>query len=608
MQTADRLINLERTGDIYEQLPSYPQPPLVPLPSWDEMNDLQEMGIKNSAISRAFVKPMMLLTGFKGFYNNLPNNLEEYLRKTNMRGAGLFALINSATLALKDDPRPLTPVQRAATLITAVYSFYEDLISGQLEPDKFKDHVLEMGQYPNFFGTSLIIEKGKARLFKTKKTDQITVIYRGNFFLLNVGTPGKSTSFTELVETLNKIVEDVNKFGEKPVENSPGLLSGVAHPVQIRMFSNLVKNPQNRLAFEAIRHSFFTLCLDLDDQPADYAEAARLTQSQNHFNRWYHSSLQIVVFGNSKATTFCNFNAYLDGNPMMRGSAEIQRRASQFEIPASESRPAALLTFKKLNWQIPPMALQKAKQIASTVIDDQQATFEINGAGKQFFDDLGLLAVPAFMVVLDMAAWQLFGKHLNIIQYLSMSKYRCMNLTNANATTPEVKQFVEYVMNNNEVDANRARELMEAAIESQRRAYRAARKFFPPSKIISLFVSTRKGLKKVWVNLLLGLSMLFLKLLGQYKPMSMDVPASHPDIFEEIPVVGRPGIKLPYARYFGLHYQLWKDKTVITFMPGVSLPFTNQQLFEAINQNFNKVKEILAKSQSSKVSTTPYQS
>ena len=102
MQTADRLINLERTGDIYEQLPSYPQPPLVPLPSWDEMNDLQEMGIKNSAISRAFVKPMMLLTGFKGFYNNLPNNLEEYLRKTNMRGAGLFALINSATLALKD--------------------------------------------------------------------------------------------------------------------------------------------------------------------------------------------------------------------------------------------------------------------------------------------------------------------------------------------------------------------------------------------------------------------------------------------------------------------------------------------------------------------------
>ncbi len=586
------LIEAERTQDIYETINAYPKPPLVPLPDWSEMANLQEMGIKDSALSRFVVKSMMHLTGFKSFFKSLPDNLEHLLRTTNMRGAGLFALINSATLALIDDPRNLTPVQRAATLIMAVYQFYDDLMNGKLEPDRFKDQILEMGQYPNFFGTSLIIENGSARLFKTRQTDQITVIYRGNYFLVNVGHPGNSTSLTELQATLEAIVEQVNRSGEQPNHNSPGLLSGIAHPVQLKVFNHLLKIPQNRLAFERIRHSFFTVCLDFDDYPKNYAQAARLTQSQNHFNRWYHSSLQIVVFGNSKATTFCSFNAYLDGNPMMRGSAEIQKRASKIPLPEFASQPAALLTFNQLNWQIPAQPLQKAAEIAKQVVDNQQATFEIEDTGKSYFEQAGLLPVPTFMVVLDMAHKQLFNKHLNILQYLSMSKYRCMNLTNANATTEAVKRFTDYVLGDS-FDAEQARTLLQEAIESQRQAYRAARKHFPPAKIISLFVTTRKGLAKMWVSLLLGLSILILKIFGKYQPESMDVPASHPDIFEEIPVVGRPGIRLPYARYYGLHYQLWKDKIVITFMPGTSLNYSNAELFKAIKENLERLKTLL---------------
>ncbi|WP_456442489.1 choline/carnitine O-acyltransferase [Caldithrix abyssi] len=589
------LLEGERTKNIYEQLAAYPKPPLVPLPAWDEMTSLEEMGIKDSAISRAVVKTLMTLTGFKSYYKSLPNRLEDDLRKTNMRGAGLFALINSATLALKDDPRKLNALQRAATLIMAVYGFYDDLMSGKLAPDRHKDHVLEMGQYPNFFGTSLIIENGRARLFKSSKTDQITVIYRGHYFLINVGHPGQSTSFAELLETLTKIVNQVNQNGDAPNAASPGLLTGIAHPAQIKIFSNLLHIPQNRLAFEKIRHSFFTICLDLDDHPQSYAEAARLTQSRNHFNRWYHSSLQIVVFGNARATTFCSFNAYLDGNPMMRGSAEIQKRAAAVSLPENQTQPAVLLTFNKLNWQIPPGPLKKAEKIAERVIDHQQATFEINGTGKNFFNQFNMLPVPAFMVVLAMAAKQLFGKHLNIIQYLSMSRYRCMNLTNANATTEEVTQFVDYVQNEG-FNPQQALELFKKAIDSQRTAYRAARKYFPPSKIISLFVNTRKGFARLWVNLLLGVSVLILKIAGKYQPQSMDIPVSHPDIFEEIPVVGRPGIRLPYARYFGLHYQIWDDKIVLTYMPGVTLKYSNEELTKALENNLTIVKQILEKS------------
>ncbi len=581
--------NQERTTDIYEQLPFYPKPPLIPLPDWQTMVSLKGMGIKQSPVSSLVIKTLMALTGFKKFYRNLPETMENYLRTTNTRGAGLFALINSASLALRDDPRSLTPAQRAATLIFGAYGFYDDLMSGKLEPDKYKDQVLEMGQYPNLFSTCLTIEGKTAKLFKSKRTDQITVLINGRFFILNVGHPGKTTTLPQLANTLQKLVDRVQEETPDGNPNSPGIISGVAHPVQLRMFGRILKNPVNKATFEQLRHSFLTLCLDINDQPQDYAEAAKITQSKNFHNRWYHSALQIVVFGNGKASTMLNFNTYIDGNPMMRGSAEIERRAEQ--IPVETDNAATLDAPKELRWQVNPMFIERATEVARTVLDDQKATFVLDGYGKTFYQDKNLAPVPAFMVAVDMAAKALIGQHVHIAQYLSVSKYRCMNLANADATTPEVQAFVDYV-GQEDFDKAEARKLMEAAIESQRKAYSKARKHMPPSQVISIFVSSQKGFKKLWITFMLATAMIFLRLLGLYKSEEMQVVASHPDIKPEIKVVGRPGIRLPYIKYFGFHYQIMDDKTVITFMPSTKWQISNQKLLETIREKLKIIDKI----------------
>ena len=581
--------NQERTTDIYEQLPFYPKPPLIPLPDWQTMASLKGMGIKQSPVSSLVIKTLMALTGFKKFYRNLPETMENYLRTTNTRGAGLFALINSASLALRDDQRSLTPAQRAATLIFGAYGFYDDLMSGKLEPDKYKDQVLEMGQYPNLFSTCLTIEGKTAKLFKSKRTDQITVLINGRFFILNVGHPGKTTTLPQLANTLQKLVDRVQEETPDGNPNSPGIISGVAHPVQLRMFGRILKNPVNKATFEQLRHSFLTLCLDINDQPQDYAEAAKITQSKNFHNRWYHSALQIVVFGNGKASTMLNFNTYIDGNPMMRGSAEIERRAEQ--IPVETDDAATLDAPKELRWQLNPMFIERATEVARTVLDDQKATFVLDGFGKTFYQNKNLAPVPAFMVAVDMAAKTLIGQHVHIAQYLSVSKYRCMNLANADATTPEVQAFVDYVEQEN-FDKAEARKLMEAAIESQRKAYSKARKNMPPSQVISIFVSSQKGFKKLWITSMLATAMIFLRLLGLYKSEEMQAVASHPDIKSEIKVVGRPGIRLPYIKYFGFHYQIMDDKTVITFMPSTKWQISNQKLLETIREKLKIIDEI----------------
>jgi len=296
-----------------------------------------------------------------------------------------------------------------------------------------------------------------------------------------------------------------------------------------------------------------------------------------------------VVFGNGKASTMLNFNTYIDGNPMMRGSAEIERRAEQ--IPLETDDAATLDAPKELRWQVNPMFIERATEVARTVLDDQKATFVLDGFGKTFYQNKNLAPVPAFMVAVDMAAKTLIGQHVHIAQYLSVSKYRCMNLANADATTPEVQAFVDYV-EQEDFDKAEARKLMDAAIESQRKAYSKARKNMPPSQVISIFVSSQKGFKKLWITSMLATAMIFLRLLGLYKSEEMQAVASHPDIKPEIKVVGRPGIRLPYIKYFGFHYQIMDDKTVITFMPSTKWQISNQKLLETIREKLKIIDKI----------------
>ena len=374
--TEDLVSNHERTQDIYEQLPSYPKPPLIPVPEWGDWESLREMGIKLNAFSLFLIKTAMFFIGFRSFYKKLPQTMEHLMRTSNMRGAGLFATINSASLALARDKRNLSAAERAAAAA----------------------------------------------------------------------------------------------INSDPVE-----------------------------------------------KPAEAQE---------------------------------------------------------------------------LNWQIADAAIERARKNIEPVIDNQQATFVIDGIGKTLFRQYGLQPVPVFMLAIDMAVRKHTGKHGAISQYLSMSKYRCMNLANANSTTAEVKRFTEFTEQEN-FNTTEAFALMKEAVKSQIDAYRSARKYLSMSNMISLFLNSKKGFAKVAVSLLLGLVIFKLKIFGLYKSEAPEIPASHPDIFPEVPVVGRPGIKLPYIRYFGFHYQIMDDKTIITYMPSTRWRVSNKELTETIKEKAGILKTIL---------------
>ena len=133
----------ERTQEVFEYIRCYPKPPLVPLADLHNSNAWEQAGFKN---------------------------LEKVLWDYNHQLPELFTVLISATLTIKDDPGCCSPMERPASLILAARSLCRDLSSGQLEPDRFKESIMEMGKYPNLFSTCLIPEKKEFVFFKSQET------------------------------------------------------------------------------------------------------------------------------------------------------------------------------------------------------------------------------------------------------------------------------------------------------------------------------------------------------------------------------------------------------------------------------------------------------
>lgn len=614
-----------RSREVYELLPSYPQPPLVPVPRPEDMDSLlSELGQPRGSLARRITDVTLKLTGFYPWLETLPEHIETLQRRHNLRLPGLETPVISATLALADDPRPLSPLARAATLILGVRSFYRDLMTGALPPDTYRGQPLEMGQYPNFFSTSQVIQGNVVRLYKSRHTSTVNVLVGGRFYLLDIGAadggPDAEPSVAELEAALAEIVRQAQEEPRAQEERSPGVLTCASGPTQRRAFAQLQQNPVNRASLHSLRHTFFTLCLDLDDQPATLEEAALIAHSRNQDNRWFHASFQLVVFGNARACGICNFTAYLDGNVMMRGAAEIQRRAAKVTAEAvttqedlalgsggfsrPETAEAVTTKIRRLQWQVPEPLLAQARRDLETMLDRtaQPATFEIPGFGRQFFAQHGVEAVPTFILALQMTGDRLVGRPARITQFLSMSRYRCTDLATAVISGPQVLRFAEAMRGEaveaattKDTKATDLRALLQAAIAEQAQIARQARRFLPLPVIFNLFLRSRRGAARFWVELLLWARLVLLRKLRVAPLQEREVLVSHPEIYPEVPIVGRPGVRLPYVKYFGLHYQIMADRIVITMMPGVRWQVPNTQLIQELTASLHRIREVLEK-------------
>ncbi len=100
----------KRSQLIYEHLPGYIDPPLIPIPEPGDIHSLANTGIHLTPRSERLIRAFLRISGFMAFWKKSPDILEDLLRQHSMRLPGLCSPVISATAALVDDPRPISPL------------------------------------------------------------------------------------------------------------------------------------------------------------------------------------------------------------------------------------------------------------------------------------------------------------------------------------------------------------------------------------------------------------------------------------------------------------------------------------------------------------------
>ncbi len=275
----------------------------------------------------------------------------------------------------------------------------------------------------------------------------------------------------------------------------------------------------------------------------------------------------------------------------MRGAAEICRYAAAVEIP-KRPNSVQVLHFQLLTWQVNPQFLQTARTDYKRIQDDQPATFILEHVHQKLFRDLELEPIEVFVIALYMTAKAHTDEPPALHQFLTMSKYRYMDLTTAIVTTPEVQAFCDYLQQKH-TEPGHAAELLKKAVKSQKQSCTAERSAFPLSTVFSLFLMSKTGFAKIRALILFVLTDFMLRKTKRMRGIRRDIVISHPAIYPEIAMVGRPGVRLPYVTYFALHYQIFQDRTIITMMPGLRWNVANEKLIAELHDNIQAIIDIV---------------
>ena len=251
----------------------------------------------------------------------------------------------------------------------------------------------------------------------------------------------------------------------------------------------------------------------------------------------------------------CSFPAYLDGNVMMRVAAEVQRRGCKAAQGEGSATGDALDEASLLRWQLDARRVRRAW--SDVARDPRRPARDVRDPRdrRELFTRLGVDAVNAFVLALALATKRRSGTLPNILQLVTVSRLRCVPVGAAVVTTPTVQRFVDVLAGGG--SAERAAEMLGATLASMAEQSRAERQKLSLRWTIEGFVRTRRGVARARTLAVMAATLGVLKAMGAVPEQRIVI--SHPEIMPEVPIVGRPGVRLPYVDQYGLHYQMFAD-------------------------------------------------
>ena len=548
---------------------------LARVPRMRETWQWEDHGVRPTTPARWLLNTVWWMTGREAFAARLSGRLENELTRRAWRPAACGPL-DAATMVLARDPRTTDPIARAVTLVIAARELCREISAGTLPQDEIQGRPANMAQYGNLVGTNLNCVE--SRWVASPQAEAIGVLFRGALYRVSLAPPSGDAAAT--------LAADLRWIGTQPRTPADGrtLLTSLPSPIRRRSLQQRGQEWPVELA-----DLLFTLCLDLDAQPPNDAEAGKLAQIGNCENRWYASSLQIVVFGNAHAAVLCSFSAGIDGNTMMRAAEELQRRAAS--VPATgitASRPLPRPT----RLELPPMdhsTLEIARTSIRTITSAQESVFELNGIGTEFFTRIGVPAVPAFVVALHSAVYAVSGLAGDIQQFLSQSAFRGMGVRQVGTSTELMWSGCRVL--NEGTAAPVAAEMVRLAIAEYQHRSRLARRHVSTALLKQLHRHSVSNTRREW-NDWIERRAYWLAATCRLTPVRAPwrIVISHPQASANVGLVGRPGIQCPGGRA-SIHYQIRESRTQLVVSGPAGFPIA--RLVQALDAACHRLADVL---------------
>lgn len=472
------------------------------------------------------------------------------------------------SVLLDDEPIRSSAIDRASRLVVAALELHERLQAGTYQIDSLAGQAQDMSEFFNIFGTSLIPGAVADRITHAPPGKaHFVVLCRGRFFEVPIPTNVSCRSLGPVFKgEFERIALDAGRSQEGST-TQVALLSACDRDFGYSARSRMADDWQNEASFESLKNALFIVALDLDLEPNQFAEAARLVHSGNTSNRWYDAGLQIVVFGNSSSGLVFSQRNHIDGNVGARFASDLHRLAQSsiqnfvqdIEFPqATSPSPGAPTLSTELRFRCPRETLETARERICLVTRNEQDSFRVSGTGSSFFKRHGMSPDVAFMIALHHASARFFKRPLKIFQIFSMGHFRHVGIGVTCVSFKALERVLKQIEGT--PSAEHRRNL--GVIEREHKAWISKlREGMPLHHVFHCYL-TRSS--KVQRTLFQGL----LRLIG-FESFRADVITSHPKEFPGIAAFGRPGVVLPYLKYYGLHYEIHPERIELIFMPGI---------------------------------------
>ncbi|MDJ0841433.1 MAG: choline/carnitine O-acyltransferase [Acidobacteriota bacterium] len=544
-------------------------------------------------VIRAFLKDF----SFRETYEKLSKD-QDFFECGEVKGArhrikqSLLSLDYIVTMS--PDAEKKNPLVRAASLARAALDFYLEEQSGKLEPDVFRGKTLNMVQYGNLVGPTLVPVTGGNHLHLADKSQHAAVMTRGYIYKIQVMDGTEPLSPEKILWQLQEVDKATQQKGEK---ETPGLgvITSCSRSKCAQLRNEINRNEVNNRCLSMIDDALFVIALDPHLRPEGLDEIGATLFSANYQNRWYDKSYNLVVMGNGEAGGLFNYACYLDGSIGIRFTAEVQKHGAAMTV--GEPSSDGLETPREYPYEVSPGLLREADSEARQYVRSTQSAFVFEGISKDFFKSRKISPDSSIQMAILLGARRYFGRSLSLRQFVSVRKYRGGTLDCPYATTQAVEKFLDAACHR-ETPKPELAELMRKAVQSHKDIILKTVSGRSPKVVFNrcLVDATPEQVEFLRQRVDHYKSLGFKKYVGDIFGLDKDtgeIITSALGLKPETPLCGRPGVRLPYLTHFGLHYFVLPDSILFIYMPAPYCPDDVSELHKAVQGGLEEVREIL---------------